>query len=137
MINELTIASLTSDLGQVWARYDFVQRVAQNLIRRWATCCTKSHTTFCNMMGLGNRVAYNFEQDRIRLWAISDTTLGNLLHVMGPWAKIEYDFGRDHIRLQAGMTSLAQICPKMSETVRHQKDHLSRELDLRISSMFT
>ena len=74
MIDELTIALLTLDFGQVWARYDFVQRVAQNLIRLWAICCTKSHMTFGNMMGLRNRIAYNFEQDRIRLCTRSDTT---------------------------------------------------------------
>ena len=135
MIDELPIALLTSDFGQVWVRYDFVQRVAQNLIRLWATCCTKSHMTFCNMMGLRNRVAYNFERDRIRLWARSDTTLGNMLHLMGPWDKIAYDFGRDRIRLHAGMTSLSQICPKMPEMARHEEDHLCHVPHLRKSSM--
>ena len=33
MTDELIIALLMLDFGQVWARYDFVQHVAQNLIR--------------------------------------------------------------------------------------------------------
>ena len=74
MIDELTIALLTMDFGQVWARYDFVQPVAQNRMRLWATCFTKSHTTLGNVRVLRNRISYGFgqhvAQNRIRLWAI-------------------------------------------------------------------
>ena len=80
MMDELTIALLTLEFGQVWARYDFVQRVAQHRIRLWVTCFTKSHTTLGN--GL-YKIAYDFRQhalqNRIRLWAMcftkSHTTL--------------------------------------------------------------
>ena len=66
MDDELAIALLTSDFGQAWARNDFLQRVSQNLIRPWASCYTKSHTTLGNMRGLRNRIAYNFGQDWTR-----------------------------------------------------------------------
>ena len=35
-MDELAIALLTLDFGQVWAGYDFVQQVAQNRIQLWA-----------------------------------------------------------------------------------------------------
>ena len=55
-MDEMGIALLTSDFGEVWARYDFTERVAQNRsdfgqhvaqnrVQLWATGCTKSHTT--------------------------------------------------------------------------------------------
>ena len=72
-MDELTIALLTLDFGQAWARNDFVQRVSQNLIRLWTACCTKSHTTLGNMRDLGTEF---------------HTTLGNMLH------KISYDLGQ-------------------------------------------
>ena len=56
MIGELTIALLT---------LDFRASLGKVLVRLWATCCTKSHTTSGNMMGLGGRIAYNLEQDLI------------------------------------------------------------------------
>ena len=71
MMDELTIALLTSDFGQAWARNDFVQRVAQNRIRLLATCCTKCHTTLGNMRGFRNK--QRALQNRIRLWARLDT----------------------------------------------------------------
>ena len=58
MMDELASALLTCDFGQVWARYDFVQRVAQ------------SRTDF------GQHLAQNC----VPFWARSDTTLGNMLH---------------------------------------------------------
>ena len=73
-------------------------------------------TTFCNMMGLGNRVTYNFEQDCIRFWARSETTLGNMLHVMGPWDKITYGFVRDHITT-SGWYDVT--CPNLSKDARY------------------
>ena len=76
MDDDSTIALVTSDFGQAWARNDFVQCISQNLIRLSATCCTKSHTTLGNMRGLRNRIAYNLgqhvAQNRIRLWARLD-----------------------------------------------------------------
>ena len=61
-IDELTIPSLTIDFGQVWARYNFVQHIAQNWVRLWTTCFTKSHMTLGNMRVLRNRIAYDFGQ---------------------------------------------------------------------------
>ena len=51
MIEELGIALLMLDFGQLWAIYDFVQHIAQNQVRLWATYYTKSHTTLGDMMG--------------------------------------------------------------------------------------
>ena len=63
MMDELTIALLTLDFGQAWRRNDFVQAcVAQNRVRLWATCGTKSHTTLGNMRVLRNGIAYDFGQ---------------------------------------------------------------------------
>ena len=93
MMDELTIALLTSGFWQVWARYDCVQRVAQNRIRLWATCCTKSHmthttlgkmTTLCNMQCDGT-----LGQNCIRLWAglekirYDATNLKSHMHLSG------------------------------------------------------
>ena len=70
MIDELIIALLTSEFGQVWARYDLVQCAAQNWIRLWATCFTKSHTTLGKVL---YKIAHEFVSpgllNRIRFWA--------------------------------------------------------------------
>ena len=91
MMDELTIALLTSEFGQVCSRYDFVQRVAQNRVRLWASCFTKSHTTLGNML---YKIAFDFGQralqNSIRIckswFTKSHMTLGNMLY------KIAYEF---------------------------------------------
>ena len=96
MMDELTITLLTSEFGQVWARYDFVQRVAQNRSRLWATCCTKSHRAFGNML---HKIAFDFGHNHNFVQHASR-------NVMGLWHKIAYDFGQDRIRLWAGLDKI-------------------------------
>ena len=51
MIDMFTIALLASEFGQVWARFNIEQ-------------CAKYHMTLDNIVGLGNRIAYDFGRDR-------------------------------------------------------------------------
>ena len=88
-------------VGQVWARYDFVERVAQNRIGLWATCC--------------NKIAYDFGQHLTQTCFMkSDRTLVERhIKVHTTLEKIGYDFGwYDATR------------PKLSELAR-PRDHLS------------
>ena len=59
MFDVFTVALLTLEFGQVWARFNIEQ-------------CAKYHTTLYSIVDLGNRIAYDFVklelQNCIRLW---------------------------------------------------------------------
>ena len=92
MMDELTIALLTSEFGQVWARYDFVSPGLQNCIRLCKSWFTKSHKTLGNML---YKITYDFVspglQNHIRFWVRSHKTLGKLGQDRTRSDKIWYD----------------------------------------------
>ena len=63
VIDELTIALLTSDFVQVRARSNFGQRALQNRIRLWGKI--GQDPTLNTVL---YEIPYDFEQDMIRLW---------------------------------------------------------------------
>ena len=100
MMDELASALLTCDFGQVWARYDFVQRVAH-----------KVGLTLGNTL---HKIAYHFGQDLTQLWATC---------FMKPDGTLAQNRRRLWARFYTTLGCYDVTCPKSPELSRPERDH--------------